>query len=69
MNNDFIKKLLILLYGITIIGLFALCIILLEVPINNWEPIDSNIEYLLSAVSLKLEMLTAWMFGNNNKKK
>ncbi len=68
MNNDFIKKILILLYGVVIIGSFLfLSIEHIILPTSGIPP--ESTQYLLSAVSIQLGMLTAWLFGNNNKKK
>ncbi len=69
-NNKYIKKILILLYGIVIIGLF--CLFFVEAAFGIPFYFDSTnpiAELMLSAITFQLGTLTAWLFNNNNKKK
>ncbi len=69
-DNKYIKKILILLYGIVIIGLF--CFFFIEVVdpfLGEYNELDKTAEIMLSAITFQLGTLTAWLFNNNNKKK
>ncbi len=66
-NNKNIKKLLILLYGIAIIGLF--CYVIWDLTqLNEGLPLEAELP-ILSAITFQLGLLTAWMFNNNNNNK
>ncbi len=64
------KGLLILLYGIIILGLFA--VFYVEILLNGsgfFGPNSQISEQLIAPITFQLGVLTAWMFGNNNKPK
>ncbi len=69
-DNKYVKKILILLYGIVIISLF--CLFFIEVLGNvpfDFASDNPTAEIMLSAITFQLGTLTAWLFNNNNKKK